>query len=503
MKNTWDTEKRIINVSNRLPVRINVMDGNISLQNSDGGLATGLGSVFHKYKNIWIGWPGAEIDGLRKAEVEELLKPDHLFPVFLSKKEIDNFYEGFSNEVIWPLFHYFTSYSVYDPEYWDAYVKVNQKFADEILLHATEDDIIWVQDYQLMLVPQMLRQDNPKLRIGYFHHIPFPSSDVLKALPWKEQIINGLLGADVIGFQTNNDVSHFRNVAVKMGGASIGTDKLTVNDRPVQVSCFPISIDYEKYKDLANSPETKRIAQKLQKQIDTKIMISIDRLDYSKGIIQRLQAFELFLKNYEEWRGKVTFIHLVVPSRENVGGYKQLKQEMNRLITDINGKYGTFDWQPIRHFYRSFPPNMLSAMYSTADLAVVTPIVDGMNLVSKEYIASNIHLNGALLLSEGAGAANELTESILVNPNDITSFAEKICYGLSMPTDQKQKALRTMQKKVERANIFMWANNFLDKLINVTAKKTSTKLVKIDSMLPSRIDTQFTLPGNGAFVAGL
>lgn len=484
-------QKRIINVSNRLPVKIAHSEGKISYQNSEGGLATGLGSVFSKYENIWIGWPGAEVDSNVQAEVTESLQAKNLHPVFLNKYETDNFYEGFSNEIIWPLFHYFTTYGVYSPEYWEAYVKVNRKFADEILKLATEEDIIWIQDYHLMLVPDMLRKAKRNFTIGYFQHIPFPSNDVFKALPWKAQIVEGLLGADVIGFQTENDAKHFRDVAGILNKARIQGDKVYVGNRNVSVTAFPISIDYEKYRDLANHASTKKIAQKMKKLVGTSIMISIDRLDYSKGIIQRLKAYDLFLKNYPRWRGKVTFIHLVVPSRENVCSYKTLKEEMNRLVSDINGKYATLSWTPIRHFYRSFPPNLLSALYRVADLAMVTPLVDGMNLVSKEYVTSNVGQNGVLLLSEGAGAANELTESIIINPNDINAFAEKIDYGLSMTAEQKRERISAMQEKVKQSNIFKWANNFLTRLKEMKEKLPIARPQKINEDIIKRIDRMY------------
>lgn len=491
MKDWSTTQRRIINVSNRLPIKITNIEEKITYQNSEGGLATGLGSIFSKYENIWIGWPGAEISGSMRMEVTETLQEKNLHPIFLSKSEIDNFYEGFSNEIIWPLFHYFTTYGVYSPDYWEAYKNVNRKFADEILKHATENDIVWIQDYHLMLVPEMLRRANPKLTIGYFQHIPFPSHDVFKALPWKEQIVQGLLGADVVGFQTDNDARHFRDTVGILNKASLHGSKVIVGDRNVSVSAFPISIDYEKYNDLANHNSTKKIAQKMKKLIGTKVIISIDRLDYSKGIIQRLKAYDLFLKKYPQWRSKVTFIHLVVPSRENVCSYKTLKEEMNKLISDINGKYATLGWTPIRHFYRSFPPNLLSALYRVADLAMVTPLIDGMNLVSKEYIASNVCMNGALLLSEGAGAANELTESIIINPNDINAFAEKIDYGLSMPIEQKQECLSIMQNKIKRANIFQWATSFLTRLKEMKEKQSSSIPQRINADIIKKIDRMY------------
>lgn len=476
-------QKRIINVSNRLPVKISVTDEKIVYHNSEGGLATGLGSVFSQYENIWIGWPGADIDETKKDAVINDLQVNNLHPIFLSRHEIHKFYEGFSNEIIWPLFHYFPTYSVYDPAYWETYESVNRKFANEILKFATKDDIIWIQDYHLMLVPAMLRAANPELSIGYFQHIPFPSYDLFKALPWKEQIIDGLLGANIVGFQTENDVKHFSEATKLIKEIDFPGNEIPGMTHRVSVASFPISIDYKKYNELAALDTTKKIAQKIKKLINTKIVISIDRLDYSKGIIQRLQAFEQFLKQHPECRQKVTYIHLIVPSRENVGSYKSLKEDMNRLISDINGKYATFGWQPIHHFYRSLPSNLLSALYRCADVALVTPLIDGMNLVSKEYVASNVGQNGVLILGENAGAANELEEALIINPNDINAFAGAIHQALNMPLEDRKFCMAEMQRKIERADIFNWAQDFLDRLNEMKGRKAKMPVKVTDEVL--------------------
>ncbi len=491
MNNNPHTQKRIINVSNRLPVKINFADGKVTYQNSEGGLATGLGSVFSQYENIWIGWPGAEIaDTQKQKKIADELQTGNLYPIFLDKDEIENFYEGFSNEIIWPLFHYFPTYSVYSPEYWDSYVKVNQRFANEILKFATEDDTIWIQDYHLMLVPEMLRSVNPNLTIGYFQHIPFPSFEIFKALPWKEQIVKGLLGADTIGFQTENDAKHFRYTVTQLDSEFTGNE-VRMDGHTSYVGAFPISIDYKKFKELAAHHATKKIAQKIKRRINTKILISIDRLDYSKGIIQRLKAYELFLREHPEYRQKVTYIHLIVPSRENVNSYKELKEEMNKLISDINGKYATFGWQPICHFYRSFPPNILTAIYKAADIAMVTPLRDGMNLVSKEFVASNTTQNGVLILSENAGAANELTESLTINPNDVAGFADSIYEALNMPAEKRMESMLRMQQKIEQTDIFNWAKSFLNRL-EETREKQEHMPVKLNPELIHKIDELYT-----------
>lgn len=487
----WTDDKRIINVSNRLPVKIHSDNGTLHFKRSEGGLATGLSSIFSDCKNIWIGWPGAVVADDQRDEISKELTDKSLHPVFLTQSEIDNYYEGFSNGTLWPLFHYFPTYSKYDKTYWDEYVSVNKKFADEIIRYATSDDMVWIHDYQLMLVPAMVRKALPGITIGYFQHIPFPDFEIFRALPWKTEILEGLLGADTIGFQTEDDTQHFITTAAKILGIKADYNQLNIDNRNISVQAFPIGIDFAKFRELATEEETDRNAEELTRLINTKLAISVDRLDYSKGIIQRLQAFDLFLEQHPEWREKITLLHLVVPSRDNVSSYKDLKEEMNRLISNINGKHSTFGWQPVRHFYRSLPPNMLSALYRTADIALVTPLRDGMNLVSKEYVAGNINMNGVLLLGEAAGAAKELTEALILNPNDIQQFADKINEALNMSDPEKKSRMARMQEKIKRSDIFMWANSFLGKLKSTINKQKLKVCTPVDETVIRKFDKQY------------
>ena len=482
---------RIINVSNRLPIKINFSEGKLAYHISEGGLATGLSCVLTEYENLWIGWAGADVKPDVQQLVTEELHDKSLHPIFLTKNEIANFYDGFSNETIWPLFHYFPTYSNYNPEYWESYVSVNKKFADEILKFATPNDIIWIHDYHLMLLPQLLRAAIPNITIGYFQHIPFPSYEIFRALPWKSQILNGLAGADVIGFQTDDDAKHFTSSVNRILKLNVQNNEFSFDNRKVSVEAFPISIDYQKYNELSAQEATKKIAQKLEKLIHTKIIISIDRLDYSKGILQRLQAFELFLKEYPEWRQKATLVHLVVPSRDNARNYKALKKEMDQLISEINGRYATLSWQPIHHFYRSFPPNLLSALYKSADLALVTPLVDGMNLVCKEYVASNISQDGALILSESAGAAKELKEAILINPNDIEDFAQSIHTGLMMPKEERNRRMLKMQHTIQQNDIHKWAQKMLRSLNLIKEKRSASTCLLINPSVYRVLDLRY------------
>ncbi len=459
-------KKRIINVSNRLPVKLSIADGNMHIQASEGGLATAVSSVLSKYKNIWIGWPGEKAPETGREKITSYFTAKGLYPVYLSEDEIRNFYEGFSNDTLWPLFHYFPTYAKYKEEYWESYVAVNRKYADTILKVATAQDVVWIHDYHLMLVPAMVRAAAPDMAIGFFQHIPFPDYEIFRALPWKDKLLSGLLGADIIGFQTEADTHHFLSAVSRILNIPVGKGEINLPGRKVGVQAFPISIDYKRFRELATHETTESNVQRIKHLINTKLALSVDRLDYSKGILERLHAYELFLKNYPEWHQKITLIHLIVPSRDNVGNYKRLKQEMDRLISHINGKYAVLGWQPIHHFYQSFTPHMLSALYKSADIALVTPLRDGMNLVCKEYIAGNVSMNGILMLSEATGAAAELTDAIMINPNNIKCFADKIHEGLVMPAEEKKARMYKMQQTIAMSDVFLWANKFIKKLFD-------------------------------------
>lgn len=490
-------EKKTIIVSNRLPVTIVEKDDRIDYKQSEGGLATGLGSIYKQANNVWLGWPGNFIPEERHEEVTQLLKNENLVPVFLTHSEIECFYKGFSNETLWPLFHSFPSYAKYDPLYWQSYKDVNRKYADAIISIAGEQDTIWIHDYQLLLVPQMLRESLPDAEIGFFQHIPFPSQELFRLMPWREEMLKGVLGADLIGFHTYDDVRHFLSAVNRLAKIETNTHEMTVDGRLVMVDAFPISIDYDKYANLANTYQTLRNEAKI-KQIanNTRLIISIDRLDYSKGINHRLKAYKLFLEKYPEFHERVTYIHLVVPSRDSVSKYVELKEEMNKLISEINGMYSTLSWQPIRHFYRAFQPAMLSALYKTADVALVTPMRDGMNLVSKEYIASQVEKQGVLMLSETAGAAIELPEALQVNPNDIWGFADKIHEALTMPEEEKQQRMMQMQQTVAKFDINAWVKNFRRKLAEVKEKQMSLLTKSVTETLKNDFYEQYRNSSN-------
>lgn len=489
-----DTSKRIIIVSNRLPIKLSKKEANFTYHTSEGGLATALGSVYKTNNNLWIGWPGLTVDSEDEASIEKELQKDNLFPVFLDETDLEHYYEGFSNETLWPLFHYFPSYTTYDPTYWAYYRSVNEKFAEVVLRFATEDDIIWIHDYQLMLVPQLVRKVLPNATIGFFNHIPFPSYEIFRALPWRAELLNGVLGADVIGFHTYDDVRHFLSSNIRINGYTSTANEITIKNRKVTVDAFPISIDFNKYNDLTGENATTQNEQKIRNIAKgRKLFISIDRLDYSKGILNRLKAFEILLKTHPELCEKIVFVHVVVPSRDNVSKYKELKQEMDRAISDINGRYGTLSWQPIIHLYRSLSINLLSALYKCSDVALVTPLRDGMNLVSKEFVASKQQCNGVLILSEMAGAARELSDAVLINPIDIWDFSEKMYQALIMPKEEMETRMYNMRKIVSKFNIQNWLKNFISRLVETKHSQKQMETNFIDKAQADTITEQYQI----------
>jgi trehalose 6-phosphate synthase/phosphatase len=410
---------RLVIISNRLPITITEQDGKLQYKPSAGGLATGLNSLGDSIERIWIGWPGIDIQSEEKKEGvrEDLLEHD-LIPVFLSQQEIQLYYEGFSNKTIWPHFHYFTQYTAYEDHMWEAYQRVNQKFAEAVIPHIREDDLVWVHDYQLMLLPNMIRQEFPDISIGFFLHIPFPSYEIFRILPWRKQILEGILGANLIGFHTFGYMRHFLSAAYRITGHEHNFGHLKIGNRLVNVDVFPMGIDYEKYAHPEFNLLEENAAFKIKQLAKgNKLVISIDRLDYSKGIPNRIKVMEAFLDRYPEYIGKVILVMVVVPSRANVDEYQDLKHQIDTLVGEVNGRFRTFDWAPIRYFYRSLNFEELMTLYQEADIAMITPLRDGMNLVAKEYVASKEDSKkGVLILSEMAGSSSDLHDAITVNP---------------------------------------------------------------------------------------
>ena len=479
---------KTIIISNRLPIKI-VQDNNELLYKaSEGGLATGLNSVFKQGNNLWVGWPGLAIEKSQEEEVHSNLIKQHMKPIFLSSEEIEDFYEGFSNETLWPNFHYFNQYTVYKEELWLAYQRVNQKFAEILSKELEDDDTVWINDYQLLLLPQLIRAISPNATIGFFLHIPFPSYESFRLLPWRRELLNGMLGADFLGFHTYDDMRHFLSSVNRLAGLGNSNGTIKVKNRLIKADALPMGIDYEKYAASAQDPETLAREARYRKSIGTvKLILSIDRLDYSKGIPQRLRAFELFLSKYPDFKEKVSLFMVVVPSRDSVSKYKQLKEEIDLLVGRINGQFSKLNWTPIHYFYRSFPLPALSAFYRISDVALVSPMRDGMNLVCKEYVASRLDKKGVLILSEMAGASKELSDAIIVNPNDIHQLVEAMHKALTMPEDLQIESMTSMQKSLKRYNIHAWVKLFMDELANVKKEQSHLKTRLIDNQLSEEI----------------
>ena len=472
---------KTIIVSNRLPVKIQVENGKNTYLPSEGGLATGLGSIFKTGNNQWIGWPGIPVsDSNEQVGISNKLKGNHMSPVFLTVQEIEDFYEGFSNETLWPNFHYFNQYVEYNDDHWQAYQRVNEKFADKVLEEAEDGDTIWIHDYQLLLLPELIRKKLPKSTIGFFLHIPFPSYESFRLLPWRRELLNGMLGSDFLGFHTYDDLRHFLSSVSRLAGLSNENGRIAVGNRIVMAESLPMGIDYTKYASSAISEDTLTRETRYRKSIgDIPIMLSIDRLDYSKGITQRLRAFERFLEKHQDFKSKVSLLMVVVPSRDTVPKYKQLKDEIELLVGRINGKFSSMDWTPVHYFYRSFPLAALSAFYRMAQVALVTPMRDGMNLVCKEYIASQEDQTGVLILSETAGASKELSDAIIINPNNIDQHVEAMYEALTMSeTDQKAK-MKNMQRSLKRYDIHAWVKLFMEQLnsVKIAQKSMLTKII--------------------------
>lgn len=451
-------------VSNRLPVKtIETGPNTFLFERSEGGLATGLSSIDSKYETHWIGWPG--ITTKRKSSekvIRSSLEKSNYHPVFLTNTQYYNFYEGYSNSTLWPLCHYFFAYSQQNSKYWDAYKEVNAKFCEKVLEVIDDDSMVWVQDYQLMLLPNMLRQNKPQLKIGYFHHIPFPSYELFRVLRERKDLLDGLLGADLVAFHTHDYMRHFISTVERTLHKEFHLNDIILENRIVHVECLPMGINYNLYHKAHKEKTVKVYAEKIRAQLgETKVILSVDRLDYSKGILHRLIGYESFLCQHPEYCGKVTLAMVVVPSRDKVERYAEMKRKIDEYISIINGKYANIGWTPICYFYHSIPFEELVAMYSLADIALVSPLRDGMNLVAKEYVAAKHDGKGVLILSEMAGAAVELSDALIINPNNTDEIASAIYHALIMPTKEQAKRIQLMQKKISLQTVNKWTSDFI------------------------------------------
>tara|TARA_X000001036_G_scaffold439661_1_gene491627 strand:- start:58 stop:2262 length:2205 start_codon:yes stop_codon:yes gene_type:complete len=494
--------KNII-VSNRLPVQITKLENSYVFNTTSGGLATGMDSVHQGKNSLWIGWPGIASDSIDDDSYKPLinsLKKLNYYPVSLNKKEIDDFYYGLPNKCIWPLFHYFIEFSRFDEKYWDSYVEINKKFSEIVINNIEKGDIVWIHDYQLLLCPKMIKDIRPDVTIGFFLHIPFPSFEIFRIFPWRVQLIEGILGADLIGFHTYDYQRHFLSSVKRILKYEVSFNKVSLPSREVTVNTFPMGIDYNKFHDAANDhmDQKNKERSELKKQLELhrkgddggKLILSIDRLDYTKGVINRIKAFDVFLTDHPEYREKVRLVMLTVPSRSDVPEYKKLKKETDEIVGRINGKHATVNWTPIWYYYRAMDFEDLIDLYMTSDIAMISPVRDGMNLVAKEFIATRVNLDGVLILSEMAGASKELFEALLVNPFDLNSMADSIYKALTMSLDEQKERNRSMQKRLRRYTVQRWANEFM-RALNSVIKIDDTHTIKIETAQKINIKKSF------------
>ncbi|PKK85799.1 MAG: bifunctional alpha,alpha-trehalose-phosphate synthase (UDP-forming)/trehalose-phosphatase, partial [Thermoplasmata archaeon HGW-Thermoplasmata-1] len=458
---------KIIIVSNRLPITVRRKGKGTQYEASVGGLATGMSSIYKKQDNIWIGWPGViqETLGGKEKEIRTRLESEKYMPIFLSKEDVKNFYQGFCNGIIWPLFHYFPQHPVYDKKLWNSYKRMNNMFCDEVLKVAESGDTVWIHDYHLMLLPQLIRERLPDAEIGFFLHIPFPAFELFQLLPWRTEILNGLLGSDLIGFHTHDYMNHFLDSIGRLLGYERLFNNIYAEGRVVKADVFPMGIDYGRFSNPQKREEVETELQRMRETVgDRKVIFSIDRLDYSKGILNRLEAFDLFLEKYPNYKEKVTFILVAVPSRTDVEQYQKLKKRLDETVGMILGKYGTVGWMPIWYIGHPISFQVLVALYRLADVSLITPLRDGMNLIAKEFLASKTDGRGVLILSEMAGASRELGEAIIINPNDRDEVADAIRDALSMPIEEQVERNSPMRDRLKRYDVEKWANDFIERL---------------------------------------
>ena len=487
---------RLFVVANRLPFSLSKKEGEFHFRPSPGGLASGLSSLPECFQRFWIGWPGTTGEKLmaeEKDKIRQNLAAENCRAVFLSQRQMEGYYLGFCNKTVWPLFHYFPFRTIYEERFWKTYKQVNQAFCDEVTKAVEPGDYVWVHDYQLMLLPQLLREKLPELQIGFFLHIPWPSFELFRLLPWREEILNGLLGADLIGFHTYDYVRHFLSSACRIVGLEHTLGKLMVGNREVKVDAFPMGINYEKYAQAGNDPSvTKEIRKIHQKVGNLRIIISVDRLDYTKGIIQRLEAYDLFLSENPEYKEKVTLIMVAVPSRTTVEDYRLLRNRLEQLVGRVNGEHGTIGWMPVRYLYRFLPFNRLAALYSVADVALVTPLRDGMNLIAKEFIASKTDGEGVLIVSEMTGASSELGEALIVNSNNKAEIVAAIKQALEMPPDEQIDRNRTMQERLRRYDVLRWSSDFLNALSDAKATQQGLSVRRLSGSAQQKLVSDYT-----------
>ncbi len=457
------TKKSLVVVANRLPVhRVSSRGQRARWETSPGGLVAALTPILKGRSGSWVGWAGTAGGAPRRFTHQGIA----LHPIGLSRQLVEGFYERFSNRTLWPLYHDVVRRPEFHRGWWKDYREANTRFAEMTAKVAPRRATVWVHDYQLQLVPQLLRTLRPDLRIGYFLHIPFPPLELLAQLPWRRELMEGLLGADLIGLQTKDDARNMRRAAVRLGGAHGRGEDLAVGERRVRVAAYPISIDVASFETLADTPVVlaKSFAFRRRLGLDRQVILGIDRLDYTKGIDTRLRAYEELLASGRVDPARAVFVQVAVPSRERVEEYAEIREEVEGWVGRINGRFSTVGLTTVHYLRRSLNPEDLVALYRAADVMVVTPYRDGMNLVAKEYVASRTDNTGALVLSEFAGAARSLTAALQVNPHDIDGMEDTIHRAMHLTVEEQRQRMRSLRRVVRRHNVHDWANRFLGDL---------------------------------------
>jgi len=462
-------ESRLVIVSNRLPVSAHAAEGGVRLVPSAGGLATGLRPWHERSGGLWIGWPGnVTLEPEQRADFDRQLREHRIVPIELSTDQIDCYYDGFCNRVLWPLFHYLIDRVPVDAAGWASYRDVNEAFADAVVRHHRPGDTIWVHDYHLMLLPALVRRRLPAARIGFFLHVPFPSSEVFRTLPWRREVLDGVLGADLVGFHTFAYMRHFVASLLHVEGVEADIDRVRVSDREVRLGVFPMGVDAARFAALARDPDVLAEVEAIRKDADGRqIVLGVDRLDYTKGIPRRLEAVERLLTRVPALRDRIRYIQVAVPSREAVDSYQQFTRELEERVGHINGACGTLRSTPVHYLHRSVSARELVALYRAADAMLVTPLRDGMNLVAKEFVASRVDDDGVLVLSEFAGAAAELGEAVVVNPYDVDAVADGIERALSMSAAERRARMKALRRRIADHDLNAWAGSFLARLDTV------------------------------------
>ena len=461
------TTASFVVIANRLPVDgVENADGTMTWRASPGGLVTAFEPIMRRHQGgAWVGWPGTpgeELDPFVENGIQ-------LVPVALSERDVEDYYEGFSNATLWPLYHDVIVHPEFRREWWDAYVEVNDRFAEQAANVAEQGATVWVQDYHLQLVPHMLRERRPDVRIGFFLHIPFPPTELINQLPWRIQILRGLLGADLVGFQLPGGAQNFLRLVRTRLNLETHRDRIQTKDgRTVVARPYPIAIDAKAMHGLARRPETENRAKEIRRNLGDPetVFLGIDRLDYTKGISERIRAFgELFAEGLIDPE-RVAFVQVATPSRERVEQYRQLRDDIDRLVGRLNGDLGRLGRVPITYLHTSFPREEMAALYRATDIMIVTPLRDGMNLVAKEFVACRTEDQGALVLSEFAGAAYELRQAYLVNPHDIDGLKERVLDAINDGPRNHARRMKALRRQVFENDIDSWANSFLADLRN-------------------------------------